>query len=297
MSSFEWKIEGLLLKAMKAAQFKTCFSGPTFDMYGCSFFLEIYPNGTGYNKPKESGVVRVNLHLKKGQPPFEFKGQMNAVMSVSLVETNKFGYITLSIEDSYFKSGIGLGNLRLNGAQNSTIQNCQSFTVKFEMEVIQAFDSTGTDITYRFKQLDESKDPAEAQQPSQTKSIISRIEELSKQFVVMQSRMSAIESKMNEEQKTDHPKQLQNNNINANRNSVDVDGQKLKLWLEKDVKCAQYWNLFIENGIDDLQTAALLTMDTIKAIGIEKIGHQIKILHHITRLKENNEGMSYTAIL
>eukprot|EP01083_Nonionella_stella_P092329 258441_1 len=242
MSSFEWKIEGLLLKAMKAAQFKTCFSGPTFDMYGCSFFLEIYPNGTGYNKPKESGVVRVNLHLKKGQPPFEFKGQMNAVMSVSLVETNKFGYITLSIEDSYFKSGIGLGNLRLNGAQNSTIQNCQSFTVKFEMEVIQAFDSTGTDITYRFKQLDESKDPAEAQQPSQTKSIT-------------------------------------------------------KVMVRERRKMCKYWNLFIENGIDDLQTAALLTMDTIKAIGIEKIGHQIKILHHITRLKENNEGMSYTAIL
>eukprot|EP01084_Bolivina_argentea_P185935 320557_1 len=295
MSSFEWKINGLLLEAMKAAEHGTAFHSPTFNMNSCIFLLEIYPNHSGYNKTLTPGIVKVNLHVKKGQPTFK---KMNVVASVSFLETNKSGYMTLEILDSYIKTGSGLGNLQLNGMENSIIQQCQSlFTIKFRMEVIQTFDHDGNDITHVFKKNDEFKQPEKA-----SHSIISQIEALWKKFDIMQNRMSQIELKINEEQKWSESKLTEENmnkldiNVN-NNNNIDTKTQKLKLWLEHEVKCPQYLNVFIENAIDDLQTASLLTMDTIKAMGIDKIGHQIKIFHQVTKLKEKREGSDETLLL
>ena len=35
---------------------------------------------------------------------------------------------------------------------------------------------------------------------------------------------------------------------------------------------------------------ALLTKDTLKDLGIDKIGHQVKILNQINKLKQNNNN-------
>ena len=72
--------------------------------------------------------------------------------------------------------------------------------------------------------------------------------------------------------------------------AMEPGKQKLKLWLEEEVKLPQYYELFISNGIEDLETVALLTMTTIKGIGVDLIGHQIKILNEVNKLNQNNNG-------
>ena len=77
---------------------------------------------------------------------------------------------------------------------------------------------------------------------------------------------------------------------------MDPEKQKLKTWLEDKVGLPQYFDIFIDAGIEDLATASLLTMETIKGMGIDKIGHQMKILNGIVKLKENDqpkEGRGY----
>ena len=52
------------------------------------------------------------------------------------------------------------------------------------------------------------------------------------------------------------------------------------------VGLGEYFDLFIASGIEDLSTASLLTMETIKGMGIDKIGHQMKILNQVIKLKQ-----------
>eukprot|EP01084_Bolivina_argentea_P105251 188414_1 len=72
--------------------------------------------------------------------------------------------------------------------------------------------------------------------------------------------------------------------------TVSPDGvinDNVKQWLEKEVKLGQYVNLFCLNGFDTLDIIKLITMDTLNQIGIKKVGHKLKILHHVKQLKQN----------
>ena len=65
--------------------------------------------------------------------------------------------------------------------------------------------------------------------------------------------------------------------------------QKLKRWLSQKVRFPQYFTLFIESGIEDLETAALLNQDTMTQIGIDKVGHRMKIMSELKKLKVNEQ--------
>ena len=56
------------------------------------------------------------------------------------------------------------------------------------------------------------------------------------------------------------------------------------------VKLPEHYEVFIENGVDALSTVSLLTIDSLKGMGIDKIGHQVKLLHQIEALKQNNNN-------
>ena len=53
----------------------------------------------------------------------------------------------------------------------------------------------------------------------------------------------------------------------------------------------------MQNGIEDLSTAKLLTMETLKGIGIDKVGHCMKILHEIVLLNESKKYEGQTQYL
>ena len=64
---------------------------------------------------------------------------------------------------------------------------------------------------------------------------------------------------------------------------------KLKEWLSQKVRFPEYYALFIESGIEDLETAALLSEDTMTQIGIKKVGHRMKIMKEVQKLRVNEQ--------
>ena len=131
----------------------------------------------------------------------------------------------------------------------------------------------------------------------------SRINELASQMAQMQKSINDMQLKMNEEKKENDDDRFdkimneiksmkQNINKLTMNNNINPEQQKLKSWLEDKVKLPEYYDIFIENGIEDLSTASLLTMEGIEGMGIDKVGHQMKILSQVVKLKQpvNNEG-------
>merc|ERR1711933_56781 len=102
----------------------------------------------------------------------------------------------------------------------------------------------------------------------------------------MESRMDQIETKLNDEQKDVESLKMAMSKLMA-KNEHNPKRTQLKAWLHDEVGLAQYFDVFVDNGIEDLSTAKLLTMETLKAIGIDKIGHCMKILHQVAVLNKN----------
>ena len=173
-----------------------------------------------------------------------------------------------------------------------------------DIEINAIFDKDGKNITMEYIKNDESKsnannDAADSElNTAKLDSIATQIQTLTNVVQQLQQKMNDIELRMDEEQKNDDgaridkiEKQIKIIEQNVNKlllNNIDPETQKLKSWLEDKVGLPQYVDTFIESGIDDLSTASLLTMDTIKGMGIDKIGHQMKILNQISKLKQND---------
>ena len=54
------------------------------------------------------------------------------------------------------------------------------------------------------------------------------------------------------------------------------------------VHCSEYYDNFIENGFDELSIVADCDETQLINIGIDKIGHRLKILRGIKKYKEMN---------
>ena len=54
--------------------------------------------------------------------------------------------------------------------------------------------------------------------------------------------------------------------------------------LKKERDNVQYFELFIENGYEDMETISLMTNQDLQAIGIVKRGHILKIMNSINKL-------------
>ena len=121
------------------------------------------------------------------------------------------------------------------------------------------------------------------------------VEKLSAMFKKMQSRVDRIELRLIEEQKENKAMRERMDKLSGKKNA-NPKRQKLKTWLEEKVGLPQYFDLFIENGIDDMLTAKLLTAGTLRDIGVEKIGERMKILHYVSLLNQNynDEGKGTT---
>ena len=62
------------------------------------------------------------------------------------------------------------------------------------------------------------------------------------------------------------------------------DGRTLKSWLESEVKLGQYLGMFMEHGIDDLDTLRLIKEEQLEAIGVRLLGHRLKLAHYMRAL-------------
>lgn len=76
--------------------------------------------------------------------------------------------------------------------------------------------------------------------------------------------------------------------IKCGENAEYNEYNEIYKWLTNQCgfKGNDYNELFIENGVEDLETVKLLKIDDLKSMGIHKIGHRLKIMHQIEKLLE-----------
>eukprot|EP01084_Bolivina_argentea_P165075 286869_1 len=64
----------------------------------------------------------------------------------------------------------------------------------------------------------------------------------------------------------------------------------LKEWLTNTVGLAQYYDVFVRNGFDDLSfVVGIITMDDLEEMEIDKLGHRRKILTHADQLLKKDK--------
>ncbi len=77
-----------------------------------------------------------------------------------------------------------------------------------------------------------------------------------------------------------------NINININMNGCNNDKrEQVKYWINNIVCMKEYYDIFVQNGIDDIDIIKDLNMDELIEIGINKLGHRKKIMNEIDKLK------------
>ena len=72
---------------------------------------------------------------------------------------------------------------------------------------------------------------------------------------------------------------------NINKEQQLSKKEELKMWMQK-IELVQYDDIFIKNGFEDLLIVKLLNMDTLNHMKIKKIGHKMKLLSEIEKLKQ-----------
>eukprot|EP00483_Globobulimina_turgida_P003747 UN03753 len=69
--------------------------------------------------------------------------------------------------------------------------------------------------------------------------------------------------------------------VNMNKDSDEKElseQEKVEKWFEEKIKLSQYCEVFIEQGFDSLEVIMAITKEDLIAMGIDKVGHQRKIL-------------------
>eukprot|EP01083_Nonionella_stella_P271178 918760_1 len=78
-------------------------------------------------------------------------------------------------------------------------------------------------------------------------------------------------------------------NVTDDEEHKDISNEdKVRIWLEDTVQLAQYSDLLINDGYDDLETIADLTMQDLINVGIDKSGHRKKIVKYAQKLRDIN---------
>ena len=296
MAQFEWKIQGTTLRALQLAGPCARISSKSFKMYGHSFVLDLAPKHD--DTSKQSYIIP--RCIDKANIKFSL------VLVISIKEMNAQLSSSWTTDNEKW---ISLGAIKSDDFQGHNI-----LTVTLETAVTEATDADNTDITHLYIAQEETKESFETSSANRSvesqrlDSVVAKMKELSAEITIMKNELNAVKSRMNEEQKSnskeddiahilqeiDSIKSQLAQVRSANNIVSDPERGKVKEWWENTVKLGQYYGLFIDHGVDDLSTVKLLTMDTIKGMGIDKIGHQMKILNKVIQLKQtetlNKEG-------
>merc|ERR1712176_1672491 len=83
-------------------------------------------------------------------------------------------------------------------------------------------------------------------------------------------------------------KEMQQNQGGDEEVKEESEEEKLRKWMEDEVKLPQYLDLLKEDGFDDPESVQELTEDDLKAMSITKTGHRRKIMKNVARLKATN---------
>ena len=102
---------------------------------------------------------------------------------------------------------------------------------------------------------------------------------LSNTMVSMQSSLMSIRHEIDS---------LKKQQLDSNQ-SGKINHKKTELhkWFKYEVCLEEYYDLFIKNGFEELNTLISINMNDLVSLGINKLGHRIKIMQSIAKLKSS----------
>merc|ERR1719419_733960 len=109
-------------------------------------------------------------------------------------------------------------------------------------------------------------------------SVTSKLGQLSSQIAEMREDITAL-------------KEAQRNMGGDEESKEQSEEEKLRKWLESEVKLPQYFQVLNDNGFDDLEGALELTEQDLREMGIDKMGHRRKIMKKVQELKAGRNRM------
>merc|ERR1712013_446627 len=125
----------------------------------------------------------------------------------------------------------------------------------------------------------------------------SRVDSLTEQMSRVMETLQQIQQQMNEEKKEDEnglQQQIDELTVTVhklmtdNDNGDDSEKGAFKNWVLYVLKLPEHLDRFIENGVDNLEVAAMLTVTKLSKMGITKIGDKMKILSAVNSLKQKS---------
>eukprot|EP01084_Bolivina_argentea_P318848 553052_1 len=276
MESYTWKIrDKALITKIKNAKPGQTFTSPTFRLCNLTFELQLYPNG----QSETPGNVLIYLFMCGLSPKIHSIVLQRKYMLIEMdAENSRSNTIK---QDKMYCEGWGVGMVK-----TSDLQKLTQMTFKIGITLCNVFDKDGEDITHKYlKKIECKTEDAIStvdQQLNSAKldSVIMQIEKLNATIQTIQQEVNDLKLRMKEEEKNPYDDRFDKlekeikvikqtmSKLSLNSN-INPEQQKLKLWFEKKLKLPEYYDVFIENGIEDLSTVSLLTMDSLKAMGID----------------------------
>eukprot|EP01084_Bolivina_argentea_P083689 151513_1 len=260
------------------------YDSPSFRMFGLVWRLSYYTDFFGKGK----GGIFLYLVIIP-----DTLSKMQIARMITVAEINHVNNATTT----YDKDNLNWGTTKTHPIPSADVS---TLTIKIGMELINIYDNNGKDIfsTYtipyrKSARNNEQKNDDKTFSSDITNqiqmhseridSMATQIENITKNMTNMQKTLKDIQLQMTEEKKNnnyDVSKEIEEikNNMKMllsnknNDNVMDKNKQDFKNWVQTILKLPQLYDVFVENGIETLNIAQLITKDELNEMGITKIG-------------------------
>lgn len=104
---------------------------------------------------------------------------------------------------------------------------------------------------------------------------------------------------------TDDNKTDNNNTDNNDRDNNDIDNDnngktkmnELEMFMIETIKLPQYYEIFIDNGFETIEDILYVNVQDLIKMGIDKIGHQKRIMRNVTMLLDHKQHLSISEMI
>lgn len=280
--SIKWEIDKDLLEIMKESHIGKKYES---DVFNDIWAIGCCPNGPDMD---DKGIVFIYLNLC-GLP--QNISKIKVKWRVRIIET---GTVDNNIDDfDYNNYGWEWSTKQL---MFNEFKKYSTFTIIIDIMIIKEIDNDGDEIMISTmndvvnewtKFVENTNNDRLERELNQYKAKVGVLEH---DILNMNLKMDKMMNTINELTSViTKQQQILNNNNNNNNNGIvkhngNTQRDKVYIWLRDVVNLEEYYNLFTENGFDDMEIIKNVTNQHLMEIGIHKIGHRIKIIKHISLL-------------
>lgn len=186
------------------------------------------------------------------------------------------------------------------------ILKLKEFTFGVVINVYAVYNKNGDDVTDSYiEQSISSLSIAESSNVTKSlRSLTVRLDSLTVAMDTMQKQMVIMQTRLDEEEKENSNdvkqqiddikstvQQLVRGSHIVQMNTEVTEEALFRKWVVNTLNYPEYYELFVENGVETINVAKLLTKSELRMIGINKIGHQLKIMQSIEALKQKQDNL------